>query len=202
METILGTIGKQTWNTQTNKIIPLEDDGLEWQSLPYEIAHGIAKVLAAHIHELNGTKKEHAKELQNDPAHAKAKTQKLRTKVEKMQNADTFLVFNRRTGDLATSEWTKKYLIASADGKPQLRNDKGKLKISVITLRIVIVDGAVNLSLRSSDDRPFQKVRCWSLEQGRSNSKLAQLMTGYQHLLRDDPESDGEDTATKMNKMR
>ena len=157
----------------------------------------MVKTLASHAYEYICAKKVYRAELETDPHHAKNKTQKLRDKASSLLSADRFLIFNRRTGDLATQEWVSKHVIASPEGKPVLKKDNSKVKICVMTLRIELSDGngagSGTISLRPTDDGEFQAVRCWDLQEGRPKDGILRICRGYQHLFRDDEADDDKE---------
>lgn len=125
------------------------------------------------------------------------KTQKLRDTVSGLLSADRFLIFNRRTGDLATQEWVTKYVTSTPEERPVLKNDKSKVKMWVMTLRIELSDGhdgagSATLGLRPTDEGEFQAVRCWDLQEGRPKDGILRICRGYQHLLHDGEPDDEE----------
>ena len=141
------------------------------------------KSLASQAYAFLLAKKDFRAALEFDPSEEKTKTAKMRETMEKLQSLDAFLVFDRRTGDLATPDWTKKYVTADANGVPQLRNQSSRARIWVMTLRMKFEDVNIDLSLRSKPDGVFQAVRCWDLQDGRARSRYAPLMRGYHHLF-------------------
>ena len=122
------------------------------------------------------------------------KAKKQKEILSKLERTDHFLVFNRRTGELATTEWVKKYLTANpATGKPQMKNEKSTAKPWVMTLRIVINQALVEVSLRPYEAADFRAVRCYDIQNGLPQKQLTTITQGYQHLhLR--PGDDGEES--------
>ncbi|CAK8985840.1 unnamed protein product [Durusdinium trenchii] len=171
-----------------------DESGDGWNALPYEIAHGVVRTLAEHAYNFRLAKNDYKAILEGDPGATSVKAKKQKEILSKLERTDRFLVFNRRTGELATTEWVKKYLTANpATGKPQMKNEKSTAKPWVMTLRIVINQALVEVSLRPYEAADFRAVRCYDIQNGLPQKQLTTITQGYQHLhLR--PGDDGEES--------
>lgn len=177
---------------------PLQDASGNWQQLPYEVAHGVAKTTVQHGSDVIAAKKEYAKQKAADHEETKGKTKAAREEMEKLNSVDRFIIYNRRTGQLACADWVQKHICADQQGRPKVRNPKSTNKPWLMTLRLETSDTNVEISLRT-DDLPgssFRKIRCFSFSKGQPNEKLASLVSGYEHLLdgKDCEEEGEEDT--------
>lgn len=172
-----------------------DSDGV-WQQLPYEVAHGVAKTVTMHGADVAAAKKELVKLLETDTEENKTKTKKAREQTERLKNVERWMIFNRRTGQLAVPEWIQKHIQADEQGRPQPKNPKTTSRPWLMTLKIVMVDTAnVEISLRTDqqENAPFRRVRCLSLSQGTEKATLAHLTQGYSHLVSGNDEDDAED---------
>lgn len=100
-----------------------------------------------------------------------------------MQHVDHYLIFNRRTGQVATGEWVRKHVITGPDNKPRMKNEASTAKPWIMTLRIDLVESNVQVYLRPKDNESFRRVRCFALQEGREKAKLAHITSGYAHLI-------------------
>ena len=121
-----------------------------------------------------------------DPGMKKAKTIKARDNFKALHLVDRYSVMNRRTAWVASTEWLNKNVKLSADGRPIPKNEKGKLWI--LTVRIQVVKGHVQLHLQPADGKAFRPLRCYSLTDGHPKTKLSSLVAGYEHVLQDQEE--------------
>ena len=175
--------------------------GTAWLQLPYEVAHGVAKLVVLHGSEVIQAKKDLANQLLNDSEEKKTRTQKAREAVEKLKSVERFLVFNRRTGQLATAEWIQKHIGSDEHGRPKVRNPKSTAKPWLMTMKFQ-GDEHVKISLRTDDveGSAFRQVRCLSLTQGIEKADLQSLVSGYQHLVVNEEEGDddGQDMLSRF----
>lgn len=187
------------WCTQFEWQIK-DSDGV-WQQLPYEVAHGVAKTVTMHGADVAAAKKELVKLLETDTEENKTKTKKAREQTERLKNVERWMIFNRRTGQLAVPEWIQKHIQADEQGRPQPKNPKTTSRPWLMTLKIVMVDTAnVEISLRTDqqENAPFRRVRCLSLSQGTEKATLAHLTQGYSHLVSGNDEDDAEEDAGSL----
>ena len=85
----------------------MKDSEGVYQALPYEIAHGVVRSLCLHISELREQRKVLANLEASDGKQAKLDA--VKDKIEKLQSMDRFVVFNRRTGVVATNDWLSRH---------------------------------------------------------------------------------------------
>lgn len=175
--------------------------GTAWLQLPYEVAHGVAKLVVLHGSEVIQAKKDLANQLLNGSEEKKTRTQKAREAVEKLKSVERFLVFNRRTGQLATADWIQKHICSDEHGRPKVRNPKSTAKPWLMTMKFQ-GDEHVKISLRTDDveGSAFRQVRCLSLTQGIEKADLQSLVSGYQHLVVNEEEGDddGQDMLSRF----
>ena len=160
-------------------------DNDQWLQLPYEIAHGVVRTVTKHVYDYLLAKSRLKKLVEGDPEQKKSKTVNAQINVKRKEHVDLFMIFNRRTGQIATPEWTNKHLVADSSGRPVLKNESAKVKPWVMTLRLRILEvGDIQIGLRSGeDDSEFKDVRCFDLDKQLSNKKIANIAEGYGHLL-------------------
>ena len=103
---------------------PLQDASGNWQQLPYEVAHGVAKTTVQHGSDVIAAKKEYVKQKAADHEETKGKTKAAREEMEKLNSVDRFIIYNRRTGQLACADCPKAHLCrrtrASEGKKPEI----------------------------------------------------------------------------------
>lgn len=164
-----------------------QDSSGVFQALPFEVAHGVVRTVVLRASCLTTAKEELAKLRQGDPTDSKAKTREAAQKVQKLSNeTDRFIVFNRRTGQVATADWLTKHVTSDAEGRPIMKAKNSKNIAWIMTLKISLQSGELNLQLRSKSDQPFRRVRCFDLTSATSKLKLASFQQGYGYLLEDD----------------
>ena len=170
--------------TSSFVLLVMQDDN-QWLQLPYEIAHGIVRTVTKHVYDYLSANSRFKKLVEEDPEQKKSKTVNAQINVKRMEHVDLFIIFNRRTGQIATPEWTSKHLAADSSGRPVLKNQSAKVKPWVMTLRLRILEvGDIQIGLRSGDDdSEFKEVRCFDLDKQLSNKKIANIAEGYGHLL-------------------
>ena len=173
----------------------MQDDCGIWQALPFEIAHGIVRTVVWHCDEYLKTKTE-LQSLKDSEVGKKSKIEKLEEKLIGLRSADRFIVYNKRTGGVATAEWLSKHIKADAAGKPMVKSESSRSKSSawIMTLRFQFVSHDFNISLRTTDDSSFRRIRCFSLRDGIQRGGLFHLAEGYAHVLEDNSKDDAEDS--------
>lgn len=166
----------------------IQDSSSIWQALPYEVAHGIVRTATLHCNDYTNAK-EALKELEEkDPTMSKSKTVKARDVVSGLENSIRFLVFNRRTGSVATPDWIARNITTSPTGEPEVKSAKSAW---IMKLQIVLVGSDFNLALKTSSDSEFRPVRCFSLKDGMEKHRIINLCEGYQHLIEQESAADG-----------
>ena len=171
----------------------------EWQSLPYEIASSYVRTLMVHCHELFEAKKKAEALLGEDPEEKKKKTRDAKELHESLKKSQRWIVFNPKTGQLATQHWLQKHIKADAAGKPVVKNSKSRVKPWVMVFHFESQDGETVLSLQRDPDKPQQKIRCVDIRNGQSHAALSFFMQGYQHFLdEEDEQDDGEESEDTM----
>eukprot|EP00438_Fugacium_kawagutii_P029588 Skav213420 [mRNA] locus=scaffold38:167382:172740:- [translate_table: standard] len=160
----------------------LTDDENEWKALPYEACGAVVRSLMLHLHKVNEARAAKDKLLAEDPQSKKAATVKAVAKAMSMQHVERYLVYNPRTGQLATEAWLSHH-IQVVDGKPQWKNPTKKHHPpKVLTLEVKILDDAqVDLKLDLGDSVP-RPVRCFDLRTTASNGDLEFLTQGFGHM--------------------
>lgn len=120
----------------------------------------------------------------HDESITQKATQKAKVEYEALKSVERYIVFNPRTGEIASQHWLNTH-IAVQDGKPVLKRKNGKACPFVVTLGFVLNGGDCNLTLKTQPDKPARPVRCYDLRNGGAQSKFQFLMTGYEHLAED-----------------
>jgi len=166
----------------------MQDSSTIWQALPYEVAHGIVRTATLHCNDYTNAKEALQELKAKDPTMSKSKTVKASELVSGLENSRRFLVFNKRTGAVATPDWIAKNITTSPTGEPQGKTGSAW----IMTLQIVLEGSDFNLALKTSSDSEFRPVRCFSLKDGMEKSGIITLSEGYQHLLEKDT-ADGPD---------
>eukprot|EP00435_Cladocopium_sp_Y103_P033811 s1426_g8.t1 len=159
-----------------------------FQPLPFEIAHGVVHTLVKHGSQVREAR-ENVNVLENTLGTKPAKLEKAKEDYKRLLAVDRHIVFNRRTGCIATADWVAKHVKTNDDGKPVSKNPSSTCKPWVMTLRICIRGLELKTSLRSTADGEFRRVRCFDLGDASANTKIT-ILEGYQHLLE---EAGGED---------
>ena len=141
-----------------------QDETDQWKALPYEAAGALVRSLMLHCHKLANFQEAKAKALQDDPECKKASTQKCVERVEQNLHVEKYLVFNPRTGQMATEAWLGKHILVVA-GKPKFKHPSKEHKNpKILTLKIKVLDDNVELTLDISDSTIGQRpVRCFDL---------------------------------------
>ncbi len=158
----------------------MQDSSGIWQALPFEVAHGIVRTATLHCHDYANAKETLGELQEKDPTFSKSKTVKARELVSGLESSTRFIVFNKRTGSVATPEWLARNITTSPTGEPEVKSQKSAW---VMTLQIVLVGSDFNLALKTSSDSEFRPVRCFSLKDGMEKHRIISLCDGYQHLL-------------------
>ena len=136
-----------------------------------------------HCHRLVNFQEAKAKALQDDPECKKVFTQKCMERVEQNLHVEKYLVFNPRTGQMATEAWLGKHIHVVA-GKPKFKHPSKEHKDpKILTLEIKFLDDNVELTLDISDStigpRP---VRCFDLSSSQPQGDLTVLTMGFSHM--------------------
>ena len=155
-----------------------EDEKGEFQSLPYEVAHGVIRLLCLHASELRDAKKTLAAlESSKKSDKTTSKIDGLKAKIEKFTEMDRFIVFNRRTGATATVEWLNKHITSNDQGRPVMKNPKTRAQAWVMTLRIISKPCQFQALLRTknTEDAPFHALRCLDIRDKKTTGKMCVL---------------------------
>lgn len=155
-------------------------------ALPYEVTHAVVRTLVLHTKVYLDTKTELEDLLKTDPAIKKSQTKKLKEAMDGLASVERFAVMNRRTGWVATPEWLQKNMTVGPSGEPVYKGKKGNKSAWVLTLKIKITGKDVYFELKPRTGAEFRAVRCLKLGEGQSETKLASMIAGYDHLLEDD----------------
>ena len=151
-----------------------------------------------HCHKVRLLNSQLSAALLDDPDKKKAVTKKIEEKVASMMNVERYMIFNRRTGQVATQMWMEKH-VHCVNGKPEFKKDSKKEKPKILTLRIKITGNQVDLALDLGDGHlGIRPVRCWDLRQSESKGDLDFLQLGFghmgtKHLQEEDDEVDYDD---------
>eukprot|EP00438_Fugacium_kawagutii_P007704 Skav222593 [mRNA] locus=scaffold1852:30316:32970:+ [translate_table: standard] len=161
--------------------VPEELDG-SWKALPYEAAGAAVRSLMIHCRKLGEAQAAMEKALLDDPSQVKAVTKKLVERATGLLHVDRYLVFNPRTGQLATEMWLAKH-IQVVDGKPQFKNANKKHKTpKILTLTVKIENGKLQLFLDLQCGGGPQPLRCYDLRSSEPQGDLQFLQVGFGHM--------------------
>ena len=160
-----------------------QDTEQVYQPMPYEIAHGIARSTAKHCFNFQKLRREANKLLEQDPSSSKAKTKKAVEELEKMKSCFLYIVFNRRTGQVASSEWLRQHITVGEDGKPRPARSNSRANPWITTLKFELVENEVRLSFRALETQEFRSVRCFCFHEGRAFMKLHNMRVAYDHVV-------------------
>lgn len=161
--------------------VPQEEDG-SWKALPYEAAGAAVRSLMIHCHKLAEAQTAADKALLDDPSQIKATTKKLVERVTSMQHVDRYIVFNPKTGQLATEMWLSKH-IQVVNGKPEFKNASKKHKSpKILTLTLKIENGKLQLFLDLQCSGGSRPLRCYDLRSSESQGDLQFLQAGFGHM--------------------
>jgi len=174
-------------------LLALQDQNDEWKALPYEAAGAVARSLMRHCHTLSELRKSKALLLEKDPQKKKAATQKVCVKVDSMLHVDKYMVFNPRTGQMATEAWLSDH-IQVVEGKPEFkRKRKNDIGPKIVTLGIKVLENTVDLTLDlSHGDMGARPIRCFDLRDSKPQGDLQYLSTGFGHLGEDSLEDESD----------
>ena len=167
-----------------------EDSAGVYQALPYEIAHGVVYTLVKHGGQLRDAKNLVAT-LEAESSTKPAKIEKAKQAYTALHNVQRHMVFNRRTGCLATSDWVAKHVQTNAEGFPVPKNASSTSKPWVMTLSVQIIGLELKVELRSSLASGFRRVRCFDLKTTLAQTKVT-VLTGYEDILTEQCEDDEE----------
>ena len=168
-----------------------QDDTGEWRALPYQVAHGLVRTLVLHFRKLQDTKAALDAALATDPQCRKKKTQDLQVEVINLKNSRRFLVFNKRTGQVASQDWMQRH-IHVRDGRPLPKQAGHKPWIASLLFK-AHANNKATVRFAISDREPDRPVRCWELDSGEEKQVTLDLIDGYEHM--DVPEDAEEEAA-------
>ena len=147
-----------------------------------------------HCHKVGLAEAAKKKALETDPEMKKQSTQNLSQRHEDLLKVERYLIYNPRTGQIATEEWLSKHIRVTNEGVPEYKNPSKKMmKPKIVTLAIDIVEGSVSLQLDLGLGAGKCPVRCYDLRRSETQGDLQVLLSGYEHLAADwDEEEDSE----------
>ena len=144
-----------------------------------------------HCHVLGQLKLSRDKALVDDPNATKAVTRKLIEKVSQYHSVEKYMVFNPRTGQMASEAWLQQH-IQVVNGKPEFKKAKSKSP-KILTLGIKITNSSLDLTLDFGNAEPFaQPVRCMDLRSSQPSGDLESLTSGFGHMGQNELDSDCE----------
>ena len=168
-----------------------QDQHGQWKALPYEAAGALVRTLMRHCHAVMQLRIAKEKALSDDPNATKAATKKLVDKYTSYQSVEKYMVFNGRTGQMASEMWLSKH-IHVVDGKPAFKKATGKVP-KILTLGVKIINGSLDLTLDFGNEVSCaQPVRCMDLRTSQPQGELEALAAGFGHLGDENIDSDGE----------
>ena len=152
-----------------------------------------------HCHRVDEANVSRDQPLADDPQQKKAVTKRLVEKAEQLVHVKKYLVFNPRTGQLATEQWLSKN-IQVQDGKPKFKNPSKQKspKILTLTIRVVHKDLDLKVDLGNVTDMPL---RCYDLRQSQPLGDLDLLQGGFGHMA-DDWEEPDDDALISTKSIR
>ena len=150
------------------------------------------RTLVLHCHKLQNAKSAFHKLLKDDTALKKKATSKAKGEYDSLKRVDRYMVFNGRTGQMASQDWLARH-IQCVDGKPQLKKSTSTARPWILTLGFALNGQEMKLTLKTCQDQPAARVRCFDLRHGCPNGKFKFIMLGYQHMGGEEWENDGKD---------
>lgn len=169
-------------------------DSESWKALPYEASGAMVRSLMLHLHKLREAKDVLTANLAHDPDLKKAATRKSRDAVQALLDVQRYLVFNPRTGQMATEAWLAKNIVA-VGGKPQFKDPKKQNKSPrILTLRVVVTEpDSVTLTLDVGDEDGPRPVRCFDLSKATEEGGLKFFAEGWSYMGAEtfEPDEDG-----------
>ena len=132
--------------------------------------------------------------LSEDPGKVKATTKKNIEKYNSLLKVERFIVFNNRTGQMATEAWLQKH-ITVVNGHPKFKHPckQGK-DPKILTLSVEITEQSqvnLKLDLGNNSGGP-RKIRCFDLRTAETPGDLKFLSSGFAHMATDFLEGDDE----------
>lgn len=121
---------------------------------------------------------------------------KVETRLKELRNCDLYIIINPKTNEMATPEFIAKHVVANENKVPTIKGTKTTCKPKILTLEYRTKNSLISLSMVLAEGKSARPVRCWDLK-GHTNSKISQLLEGYQHML-DESESEAEDEEFEM----
>ena len=139
--------------------------------------------LMQHCHTLGNLSSSLAKALEEDPAVEKQSSKSLSQKLRALEDVERYIVFNPRTGQMATAAWIEKHILVQ-HGVPTFKKaSKQNQTPKILTLGIKIKDKSVKLTLDLGfDEKNPRPVRCLHLASRKAQSDLTELEQGYGHM--------------------
>ena len=172
----------------------LQDSKGDWKALPYEAAGAIARSLMQHCHRVGLAKDALEKALEKDPDMKKVTTQKLSQKHAELLKVERYLIYNPRTGQLATEDWLSKHIRVTDEGLPEYKNPSKKMmKPKIVTLAVCIEENTISLKVDLGLGSGQCPVRCYDLRKSETQGDLQVLLLGYEHMGADWSEEEGGD---------
>lgn len=173
-------------------IFSCQDVDQQWKALPYEATGALVRSLMLHCHRIGEANASRDQALAEDPQQKKAVTKRLVDKAAELLHVKKYLVFNPRTGQLATEQWLSKN-IQVQDGKPKFKHPSKQHKSpKILTLTICVADNDLDLKvdLGNGNDMPL---RCYDLRQSEPLGDMELLQAGFGHMADDWAEEDGDE---------
>lgn len=164
--------------------------------MSYELASAFVRTLMLHGAKLRAARNSFLELSALDEHLKKAATKKAKQEFENLKSVSRYMVFNPRTGELASQQWLNNH-IQVMDGVPCMKKKLGKACPFIVTLGFDLLPvGDVKLTVKTAPDKPALPVRCFDLREGGAQSKFTFLMDGYDHLaaevIVDEEEMDDE----------
>ena len=161
----------------------LQDSNGEWKSLPYEAAGAMVRSLMVHLHKYSEAHVAMNQAVGDDPEKKKTVTKKLVEKVDQLSSIKKFMVFNPRTGQMATESWLVKH-IQVVEGVPKFKHpNKQNANPKILTLGIQIADETLDLTLDLGDNNMGPRpVRCYDLRKASPLGGVQILTEGFGHM--------------------
>ena len=188
-----------TWCSESELVGRAQDLDGTWKALPYEAAAALVRSLMLHLHKFKKAVLEVQRQKKADPSMSKPASQKAQEALHDLKDVQKFLVFNPRTGQMATDSWVNRYIVVE-QGKPKYKKArKSGVGPRVLTLSVKIPDPAgevkLALDLNDSSEAGPRAVRCFELAEGVERSGVEFYVDGFEHMAApslDGPVSDSE----------
>ncbi|CAK9114704.1 Uncharacterized protein (Fragment), partial [Durusdinium trenchii] len=126
----------------------------EWQSMSYELASAFVRTLMLHGAKLRAARNSFLELSALDEHLKKAATKKAKQEFENLKSVSRYMVFNPRTGELASQQWLNNH-IQVMDGVPCMKKKLGKACPFIVTLGFDLLPvGDVKLTVKTAPDKP------------------------------------------------